>query len=147
MVDGIPLSPTTTLLAVARAWELTLNEAFKPLGLTSRRYGMLAHIRSAPGISFSELARRSGISVQSVHVTVAGFIASGLVDDRSVQSGAAAHLSISTDGEKLLARAADVMSAVDDKFFSNAPDLAGALREHAMRWASRERRPGEPGGG
>lgn len=139
MVDRVPLSPTTALLAVAKAWESTLNEALKAMGLTARKYGMLAHIGSAPGISFSELARRSSITVQSVHVTVAGFISSGLVDDHTAHSGSAAHLSISRDGEKLLARAADVMRTVDEKFSVAAPDLADALRVHAERWAARDR--------
>ncbi|MFI1418128.1 MarR family winged helix-turn-helix transcriptional regulator [Streptomyces sp. NPDC020731] len=78
-----PFSPTVTLLTVGRVWEAAFTEGLKPLGLTTRKYGLLGHIRGTPGLSFSELARRSRITVQSAHSAVAVFVAAGLVDWRA----------------------------------------------------------------
>ncbi|WP_394816954.1 MarR family transcriptional regulator, partial [Streptomyces lonegramiae] len=41
--------------------------------MTTRKFGLLGHVRGNPGISFSELARRSRITVQSAHAAVASF--------------------------------------------------------------------------
>lgn len=92
MSAPVPFSPTITLLTAARVWDAAFAEALKPLGLTTRKYGLLGHIRGTPGISFSELARRSRITVQSAHSAVAGFVSSGLVDDGTAQAGAASTL-------------------------------------------------------
>ncbi|GAA1014436.1 hypothetical protein GCM10009551_101790 [Nocardiopsis tropica] len=82
-----PFSPTIMLLTLGRTWDAEYAEALKPLGLTTRKYGLLGHIRAVPDISFSELARRSRITVQSVHTAVAGFVAAGLVGDGTAQAG------------------------------------------------------------
>ncbi len=124
----LPFSPTVALLAVTRAWETALGAALKPLGLTVSRYGLLGHIRRTPGISFSELARRSRITVQSAHTTVAGFVEAGWVDDGTAQAGAASRLSVTPAGEAVLDRAAAEVARIDADLAGAYPDLVAALR-------------------
>lgn len=134
-----PFSPTVTLLTVARAWDAALAEALKPLGLTTRRYGLLGHVRRSPGISFSELARRSRITVQSVHTTVAQFTADGLVEDATAHAGAASRLRVTAAGERLLDDAGSRLAELDARFAASHPGLTEALRaelEAMVRGAS-----------
>ncbi len=128
-----PFSPTITLLTVSRIWEAAFADALKPLGLTTRKYGLLGHVRGTPGISFSELARRSRITVQSAHTAVAGFVESGLVDDGTAHAGAASTLSVTAEGEALLTQAAEVVARLDAEFAARNPDLTEALRAHMTR--------------
>jgi DNA-binding MarR family transcriptional regulator len=128
MPETPPFSPTIALLAVSRVWEEKVAAALKPLGLTTRKYGLLGHIRRTPGISFSELARRSRITVQSVHVAVAAFTAAGLVQDSSARAGAASHLEVTEEGARLLADAASRVAELDASLVASHPGLAEALR-------------------
>jgi DNA-binding MarR family transcriptional regulator len=134
MSEPPPFSPTIALLTAARAWEADLTDALKPLNLTPRRYGLLGHVRATPGISFSELARRSGITVQSVHSAVAGLVTDGLVDDGTAHAGSASTLGVTPDGERLLARAAEVVASIDARLSARHPDLVDGLRAY-MRQA------------
>ncbi|RCK69407.1 MarR family transcriptional regulator [Desertihabitans brevis] len=121
-------SPTITLLTIARVWEAALTEGLAPLGLTVRRYGLLGHIRATPDISFSELARRSRITVQSAHTAVAGFTADGLVEVVTEQVGAASRIRVTRAGRELLDRAAQVVAGLDADLTAEDADLAEALR-------------------
>ena len=68
--DGPRFSPVIALLAVSAMWEEQLATILKDLGISTRKFGLLGHIYAEPGISFSELARRSHITVQSAHTAV-----------------------------------------------------------------------------
>jgi DNA-binding MarR family transcriptional regulator len=133
MPEPPPFSPTVALLTVSRVWDAAVVEALKPLGLTTRKYGLLGHIRATPGISFSELARRSHITVQSAHTAVAAFVDAGLVDDGTAHAGSASTLRVTTEGESLLARARDVLVGLDAEFAARHPELTEALRAYLTR--------------
>ena len=130
MSDLPPFSPTVTLLTVARVWDTALGDALKPFGLTTRKYALLGHVRSTPGISFSELARRSRITVQSAHAAVAAFASDGLVADAESRAGSPARLTVTPAGELLLTQAADALATLDGEFTAEHPDLSDALRTH-----------------
>jgi DNA-binding MarR family transcriptional regulator len=102
MPEKPPFSPTVALLTIGRVWDAALADTLKPIGLTTRKYGLLGHIRATPGVSFSELARRSRITVQSAHTAVAAFAADGLVEDATARAGAASRLQVTAAGERLL---------------------------------------------
>lgn len=127
-----PFSPIIALLTVTRGWEADLAQALKPLGLTIRTYGLLGHVRGAPGISFSELARRSRITVQSVHSAMAALVDAGLVDDGTASAGTAASLRVTEAGESLLAQAADEVTRLDAEFTARHPQLTDALRVYMV---------------
>jgi len=130
MSEPPPFSPTVALLTVARVWDAALADELKTLGLTSRKYGLLGHIRGTPGISFSELARRSRITVQSAHTAVAGFVQKGLVEDGTAHPGSASALRVTPEGEALLARAAQAVASLDRQFSAQHPELVDALRAY-----------------
>lgn len=132
MSDPPPFSPTIGLLTMSRIWDAALADALKPLGLTTRKYGLLGHIRGMPGISFSELARRSRITVQSAHAAVSAFAEAGLVDDGTAHAGSASSLRVTEKGESLLAQAADEVTRLDAAFSAQHPGLTTALRELMM---------------
>ena len=68
--DDPRFSPVIALLAVSAMWEGQLSSILRDIGITTRKFGLLGHIYAEPGISFSELARRSHITVQSAHTAV-----------------------------------------------------------------------------
>ena len=82
--DDPRFSPVIALLAVSAMWEGQLSSILRDLGITTRKFGLLGHIYAEPGISFSELARRSHITVQSAHTAVRMLVDDGLVEDAGV---------------------------------------------------------------
>ncbi len=123
-----PFSPVISLLTVASVWDAHLGSQLRDLGLTTRKYGLLAHIRSTPGISFSELARRSQVTVQSAHTAVQALVADGLVADATAHAGAASDLRVTTRGGEVLQAAEQRLAALDAGLAAGAPELAAALR-------------------
>jgi DNA-binding MarR family transcriptional regulator len=122
-----PTSPSVVLLTVAHRIETELGAALAPLGLTVSRLGLLGHISGVPGASFSDLARMSGISVQSVHTAVKALVAAGLVRDGTARAGAASTIELTPEGARLLREAMAAVDAVDTQLFG--PDADAALRQ------------------
>lgn len=122
-----PFSPVVALLTVSAVWEARLDAALRDHGLTTRRYGLLAHIRSTPGISFSELARRSQITVQSAHSAVRMLVDAGLVADATGHAGAASDLRVTARGETVLDDAERHLAGLDTELRAALPELSAAL--------------------
>ena len=120
-------SPVISLLTVAAVWDAHLGAQLRDLGLTTRKYGLLAHIDATPGISFSELARRSQITVQSAHTAVQTLVADGLVADATRHAGAASDLRVTERGSEVLQAAEQRLAALDAGLAAGAPALASAL--------------------
>lgn len=139
MPEKPPFSPTVALLTIGRVWDAALADTLKPLGLTTRKYGLLGHIRATPGVSFSELARRSRITVQSAHTAVAAFAADGLVEDATARAGAASRLQVTAAGERLLGEAAERVAVLDAQFAAEYPVLVEAMRRQIEEHLSRSR--------
>lgn len=121
------VNPVVSLLTVAGIWDVQVNRQLRSLGLTTRKYGLLAHIHAAPGISFSELARRSQITVQTAHTAVRALVESGLVADATAHAGAASDLRTTAAGMAALAEADARLEALGQAFAERAPALAAAL--------------------
>jgi DNA-binding MarR family transcriptional regulator len=115
------------LLTLAHRIEAELGAALAPLGLTVSRLGLLGHISGVPGASFSELARMSGISVQSVHTAVKALVAAGLVRDGTARAGAASSIELTAEGARLLREAMAAVDAVDVQLFG--PDADPVLQQ------------------
>lgn len=122
-----PFSPVVSLLTVSGVWESRLDEELRSLGLTTRKYGLLAHIRATPGISFSELARRSQITVQSAHTAVRALVDAGLVADATAHAGAASVLRVTDAGVRVLGDADRLLAGLDAEFAARAGELSAAL--------------------
>jgi DNA-binding MarR family transcriptional regulator len=132
-----PTSTSVLLLTLARRIEAELTAELAPLGLTVARLGLLGHVSAVPGASFSELARMSGISVQSVHAAVKGLVSAGLVRDDTARAGAASRIAVTEEGSRLLRAAMDAVAAVDGRLFGPAADpfprRVGAAAAEAFR--------------
>lgn len=126
------ISPSIALLTFASVVERRFEPELRTRGLTRRKYGILGHIAASPNVSYSELARRSGITVQSAHALIQGLIADGLVGLDEPVAGAAARLTVSDRGRALIDELAAVVEGMDEELFS-APPLAGL--DQALRTA------------
>ncbi len=123
-----PFSPVVSLLTVSGIWDAQLAAALKRVGLTTRKYALLAHIRARPGISFSELARRSQITVQTAHTAVRSLVVDGFAHDGTAHAGAASDLTITPAGERALDEADAQLARLDAVLSEGLPQLADALR-------------------
>ncbi|MGN6272074.1 MAG: MarR family winged helix-turn-helix transcriptional regulator [Protaetiibacter sp.] len=121
------ISPVVTLLALSAEWEARLDRELRELGLTTRKYGLLAHVDVTPGISFSELARRSRITVQSAHAAVRSLVDAGLVADANAHAGAASVLRVTEAGSRVLAAAEALLGRLDAELRAEAPSLSVVL--------------------
>ncbi|BDV31182.1 MarR family winged helix-turn-helix transcriptional regulator [Microbacterium terricola] len=128
MPERPPFSPVIALLTVSSVWDAHLGAALKDLGLTTRKYGLLAHIDATPGISFSELARRSQITVQTAHTAVRTLVADELVRDDMSHAGSASDLRVTKKGRRALAEAEVRLASLDERLTAGVPTLANALQ-------------------
>lgn len=128
MPERPPFSPVISLLTVSSVWDARLGSALKDVGLTTRKYGLLAHIQATPGISFSELARRSQITVQTAHTAVRTLVDDGLASDATAHAGAASDLRVTEKGVQALVAADARLAELDADFATGAPVLTAALQ-------------------
>ncbi|MBB5967030.1 MarR family transcriptional regulator [Planomonospora venezuelensis] len=123
------MSTSIVVLTLARRVEAELNAALAPLDLTVSRLGLLGHIAGVPGASFSDLARMSGITVQTVHSAVKALAGAGLVRDHTARAGSASAIELTPEGTRLLRAAEQAVSQVDDRMFG--PDADPVQRQVA----------------
>ncbi|MBR8744875.1 MarR family winged helix-turn-helix transcriptional regulator [Nocardiopsis sp. MG754419] len=116
------ISPSILVLTLARRVESELNAALAPLDLTVSRLALLGHIAAVPGLSFSELARMSAITVQSAHGAVKTLTAKGLVRDHTARSGSASTIEVTPEGARLLDAAKEATATVDAHLFGPEAD-------------------------
>lgn len=122
-----PFSPVISLLTVSAVWDARLGQALKTVGLTTRKYALLAHIAATPGISFSELARRSQITVQTAHTAVRALADDGLASDATAHAGSASDLRVTPKGQSALDGADALLAELDRTFAEGIPNLTSAL--------------------
>ncbi len=115
-------SVSVILLALARRIEGELNSALAPLELTVSKLGLLGHIAGMPGVSFSELARMAGTSVQNVHSAVKALVGAGLVRDNRARAGSRSAIEVTPAGRQLLRAAMDAVASVDEQLFGTEAD-------------------------
>ena len=135
-------SPVVALLTLSAIWDARLGAVLADLALTTRKYGLLAHIHGSPGISFSELARRSQITVQSAHTAVRALVADGLVQDSTAHAGAASALRATRHGGDVLEEAGRRVAALDAQLRAEAPAVAqslGAMNDEPHAQSAAER--------
>ena len=78
-----------------------------------RHVSALGHLRRQPGLSYSELARRAGITVQSMQATLTALEDAGAVERYGGGRGRAVTLTITPRGEQLLDGALRAFDRVD----------------------------------
>lgn len=91
-----------------------IDEALRPLGLTTTQYACLELLERTPGISGSELARGAFVTRQTMNVVLLGLQDRGLVTRADqAPSGRALPVTLSTSGVQLLAEASARVAAID----------------------------------
>ena len=123
--DGVPLMASSAVLMLVGAGRLLqrrLDEELAALGLTMRHLGALGHLSHAPDLSYSDLARRAGITVQSMHATLRGLEERGAVRRALPGHGHAARLEITDAGRALLAAVRDTGQRLDRELLADLTD-------------------------
>ena len=119
-------SPVMLTVLAGRAWEARLTTALRAHGLSLRHLGALGHLAATPGLSYTDLARRARVTVQSMHATVAALAALGAVREPGAGRGRAALLEVTERGQELLATGRDVVAAMDAELTAALPPPARA---------------------
>jgi DNA-binding MarR family transcriptional regulator len=138
-------STTFALVAAGRAAQRRLDDALAARGVGLRHLGALGHLLRAPELSYSDLARRAGVTPQSMRATVRQLEALGAVTRAPGGQGRAARLEVTDEGRDLLTWAGEVARSVDEELLG---DLSEAERRRvgqaAQAVAMSEVGPGGP---
>jgi DNA-binding MarR family transcriptional regulator len=112
--------------------EQEMESRLAEVGLTLRTMGVLAHLVHSPQLSYSDLARRGRVTVQSMHTTVRQLIATGDVEaDSASTHGQAAQLSVTPAGERRLQSARSILADYEKLWLAEIGEDAEQLRGFA----------------
>lgn len=109
-------------ITAARTWTLAY-----------RHLAALGHLAADEGISYSELARRSGVTAQSMQATLAHLHQIGAVersDDTS--QGRRARLSVTRHGRELLTVGREVLAQAERGLLASLGENQSAAFVHAL---------------
>ena len=107
----------------------------RELGLSLRHLSALGHLGRQPGLSYSELARRARITVQSMQATLGQLEERGAIERRTAPGrGRTAQLHLTPAGRELLDRAQGVLHEADEDLVAGlGPDEHRALSGLLLR--------------
>ena len=117
---GPPAPSVTFFLAnVGRRAREAVDARLLEHGLGLQHLSALGHLHRQPGLSYSELARRAGVTVQSMQTTVGLLQRRGLVDPGPRTSqGRRAQLEVTGEGREVLATGQAAVRALDDELLA-----------------------------
>jgi DNA-binding MarR family transcriptional regulator len=142
----LAMSSSFLLVAAGRTMRARLDAELATRGLTLRHVGALGHLAGRPDISYSELARRAGITPQSMRATVRRLEELGAVRRDPGGQGRAASLEVTGAGRDLLAWAGEAAARVDAEALADiAPDDRATLRRVLLAVALPPGVPRPPG--
>jgi DNA-binding MarR family transcriptional regulator len=126
------LDATVAMLVIVagRSVQGRLEAELAPLGLTVRHLGALGHLAHQPELSYSDLARRSRVTSQSMNATVRHLEEVGAVRRTLAGQGHPARLEVTDRGQELLATARAIGLALDAELTG---DLSDAERATLMK--------------
>ncbi|WP_433324240.1 MarR family winged helix-turn-helix transcriptional regulator [Spirillospora sp. CA-294931] len=115
-------SPVMQLIGAGRKLQQRLEGELAELGLTMRHLGALGHLSRRPDLSYSDLARRSGITTPSMLATVRALENLGAVSRADAGKGHPARLEITETGRELLGQVRAVVARLDAELTGDLPD-------------------------
>jgi DNA-binding MarR family transcriptional regulator len=134
-----PLTSSLALLLVGagRATQRRIDAVLAPEDLTLRHVGALGHLAHEPDLSYSDLARRVGVTPQSMRATVRHLEVLGAVRRTLPGHGHPARLEVTADGKRLLQRARAAVATLDETLLGSVPPehldgMRGALLQLMM---------------
>ena len=111
-------SATFLLIGLGTTLQRRLEDDLEETGLTLRHLGALGHLAANEGMSITDLARRSRVSVQSMHATLGRLTDIGaVVADEPPRRGRASRLRVTDIGHSLLADAGRRAADLDQELF------------------------------
>jgi DNA-binding MarR family transcriptional regulator len=124
--NPMAMSPTMLAIVAGRLAAGLVEAALEPLRITLRHYGALGHLAAQPDLSYSDLARRVGVTSQSMRDTIGHLESLGAVRTSGSGQGRASQLSVTAGGRRLLEKARTAVLAADDQI---TPLLSGTRDE------------------
>ena len=118
---GLVTSTTMLLVAAGRIAQRRIDAALAEHGLTLRHLGALGHLAHSPDLSYSDLALRAGVTVQSMHATIAALIERGAIATADPARGRRAQLRLTEHGRQLLTTAAGIAQRLDPEWGLDGP--------------------------
>ncbi len=133
-------SPTMVMVLEGRVLAQRLESGLAELGLSIRKLGILGHLAASPGASLTEVARRAGITVASVHSIIAALTEAEIVNSGSGGGrGRSAQLQLTDHGGKVMAQAFSTIAELDRECFEQAPGGWPELGRMLARIADQQR--------
>lgn len=117
----LPLTTTFQLVAAGRLAQQQLDRELGTHGVTLRHIGALGHLASQPELSYSDLARRAGVTAQSMHATVRQLEELGAVRRELAGHGHRAQLQVTSKGRELLTAASVAAQRLDAELLAAVP--------------------------
>ena len=109
-----PISPALLLMMLGRQLRERTEAELRRQGLSMRHFSALGHLAHQPGLSYSELARRDGITTQSMQSTLRQLQEMGAVERLTAPGrGRTADLKVTASGQELLDRCRAVLKDID----------------------------------
>ncbi|MER0242239.1 MarR family transcriptional regulator [Streptomyces sp. HSW2009] len=136
----MPWSTVMLLISAGRHLQRQIESDLADIGLSLRQLGALGHIAGSPELSYSDLARRAGITTQSMRATILMLEEQGAVRCDLAGQGRRAHLELTQDGERLLAEARRMISLRDRTFAEGLEAEEEAALHAALHRGCRTRR-------
>ena len=124
-----------------------MDDALRPLGLTTPQYSCLEALSRDPGASNSDLARAVFVTRQTMNSVLRSLEERGLLERADkAPSGRALPTKLTTDGEALLAKASKIVRGIERRMIGhlNATQInalhdalgqcADALGDNPLEW-------------
>ena len=93
---------------------LRMDEALRPLGLTTPQYGVLCALEAQPGLSNARLARALFVTAQTMHGVLSNLEREGLVERQAAsENGRAKHGTLTARGTERLDEAHGAVERVE----------------------------------
>ena len=151
------LNAAFLVISLGRMLREDVDAQLRPLALSMRHLSALGHLSRQPGLSYSELARRAGITPQSMQATLRQLEQVQAVERRTVPGrGRTAQLHVTAVGRDLLGQGRQVIDSAEERLLAAVPadqragfvaGLAGAFGAEVRRRSSSDpdATPLEPG--
>jgi DNA-binding MarR family transcriptional regulator len=117
------VSPAFLLMNLGRLVRTDVETLLRRRGSSLRHLSALGHLSREPGISYSELARRAGITAQSMQATLRQLENLGLVERRTEAGrGRTAELYVTAAGHAMLEENRQAFTDVEKRLLATMPE-------------------------
>ncbi|ADB33064.1 transcriptional regulator, MarR family [Kribbella flavida DSM 17836] len=119
---------TFALAMVGGSARARVDEVLSEYGIGIRGLGVLAHIAAEPDLSYSALARRSNVTVQTMTASIKTLQNGGFIAPRDpTRAGRAARLLLTPHGARTLAAVDEAVAGMSDTWLSLEAEERGTL--------------------